>query len=49
MTMGEKDSEICVDDKKISYGIFHRKTKIKGKLFPKGNPKASDIRQGCTD
>lgn len=49
MTMGEKDSEICVDDKKISYGIFHKKTKIKGKLFPEGKPKASDIRQGYTD
>lgn len=49
MTMEEKDNEICVDDKKISYGIFHKKTKIKGKLFPEGKPKASDIRQGYTD
>ena len=36
-------------DSAVKYGLFNRKSKMIGDLFPKGKPTASECKQGITD
>lgn len=43
------DEEISIEDKKIKYGFFNRRTPISRPLFPQGIPLMSEVVQGYTD